>query len=125
MLEKAHHQNTVVAANDVFGAVTVVHIKVHNRHALQAVALQRIFGCHCHAVDKTKAHGPVAAGMVAGRTYRAKSVFHFASHHRVGGGQHSAGSAQHGAPAVHIEGRVRVQLCVAGTAGCNFFGQLL
>jgi hypothetical protein len=60
---------------DVFGAIAVVHIKVHHRHTLQVVALQRIFGRHGHVVEKAKPHGLVAAGMVAGRAHRAKGVF--------------------------------------------------
>ena len=42
VLEDADHQHALVAGQDVLGAVAVVHVEVDDRHALEAVALQRI-----------------------------------------------------------------------------------
>ena len=74
VLEKTHHQNSLVARHNVFGAVAVVHIKIDNRHPLQTMALQRILGCNRYIVEKAKTHRPVMAGMVAGRTHGTKRV---------------------------------------------------
>ena len=74
VLEKTHHQNSLVARHNVFGAIAVVHIKIDNRHPLQAMALQRILGRNRHIVEKAKTHRPVMAGMVAGRTHGTKRV---------------------------------------------------
>ena len=39
MLKKTHHQNPRVIADNILGAIAVVHIKIHNGHALQAMVL--------------------------------------------------------------------------------------
>jgi hypothetical protein len=77
---------------------------------LRLCALQRIFGRHRHVVEEAKAHGLVAAGMVARRAHGAKGVFELAGHHRVGGGHGRTGRAQRGIPGVGVDGRVGVDL---------------
>ena len=123
VLVKAAHQDAVVAGHDVFGAVAVVHVKVDDRHAFQAVALQRVFGGHRHVVHKAEAHGLVACGVVARWAHGAKSVHHFAGHDGVGGVNGSACRHQNRVPAVDVDGRVGVDLGVAGSAGGDLVAQ--
>ena len=125
VLEKAHHQDTVIAANDVFRAVAVVYIKVDNRDPLQTVALQRVFGGDGHIVEKAETHGAVVAGMVAGRSHCTKSIFHFTGHHRVGGGQCCASAAQNRVPGEGIERRVGINLGVLRATRKSVIGELI
>ena len=39
MLEKAQHQNALIAADNIFRAIAMVDIKVNDGHPLQAVPL--------------------------------------------------------------------------------------
>ena len=101
----------------------MVHIKIHDGYALQAVALQRIPRGNGHVVEKTKAHGLVAAGMVAWRSDGAKSVIDFARHHCIHRCQGRARSAQRRIPGVDIEGRIGVHLGVRGPTGIDLLAQ--
>ena len=125
MLEKAHHQHPVVAAQDVFGAVAVVHVKVHHRHAFEAMALQRVFRRNGDVVENAKPHGLVAFSVVAGRAHPAKSVFHFTGDHAVGRRQHGARSAQCRAVAVHIQRGVRIDGSIGGAARLDIVSKLI
>jgi hypothetical protein len=82
-----------VAGQDVLGAVAVVHVEVDDRHALAAVAFQRIARGERHVVEEAEAHGAAAAGVVAGRAHRAEGVLQLAGHHRVGR-RHAAPAAR-------------------------------
>jgi hypothetical protein len=123
VLKKTHHQNVFVSGHDVLGAIAVVHVKVHNRHAFQAMVLDGVQGSNGHVVEKAKPHGLIATRVVAGGAYGAKRVFQFAGYHGVGGGQGSARSAQGGIPGVHIQRGVGIHLRVGGAAGGNLFFQ--
>ena len=123
MLEDTDHEGARVARQDVLGAIAVVHIKVHHRHAVQVVALQRVFGSHRHVVEKAKTHRLAAGGVVARGAHRAKGVFQLAGHHGIGGGQGGARSAQRGLPGVRVDGGVGVELRVIGAARHQFFIQ--
>ncbi len=125
MLEKTHHQDAVVAADDVFRAVAVVHVEIDNRHAFEAVPLQCVFGRHRNVVEIAEAHGLVAAGMVAGGTHRAEGVFDLARHHRIGGGQGGTGRTQGRCPGVHVHRGVGVDLRVGRAARQDFVGELV
>ena len=94
VLKKTQHQNAVVAANDVFGAVAVMYVKVNDGDAAQTVARQSVFGGYRHAIENTKPHSVVATGVVTGRAYGAKSVFHLARHHRICRGYRGACGTQ-------------------------------
>ena len=123
MLEDTDHEGARVARQDVLGAIAVVHIKVHHRHAVQVVALQRVFGSHRHVIEKAKTHRLAAGGMVARGAHRAKGVFQLAGHHGIGGGQGGARSAQRGLPGVRVDGCVGIELRVIGAARHQFFIQ--
>ena len=121
VLENAHHQHPVVAREDVFSAVAVVHVEIDHCHALQVVAFQRVLGGHAHVVEKAKPRDLVARRVVAGRAHGAKSVFQFAGHHRIGGGHGCTGRAQGGRVGVLVDGGVGVDLRVLGAAGGALF----
>ena len=125
MLEKTHHQHPFIAAEDVFSAVAVVHVKVHNGHALQAVALHRVLGGHGHVVEKAKPHGSVALRMVAGRAHAAKGAGRFARQHQVGGHHRGAGRAQGCRDRERVHVGVGIDLVVAlGRRGGHEFADI-
>jgi len=56
MLEEAGHQDPVIAGNDVFGAIAVVHVEVDDRHPFEPAHIQRMARRHRDVVEETKAH---------------------------------------------------------------------
>ena len=125
MLKKTHHQDPVVTGHDVFGAVAVVHVKINNRHTLQAVPLQRVLGSDGDIVEKAESHGFVAAGMVTWRTHGAKSVFHLACNDCIGRGHGGSGTPQRRIPGVAVHGGVRVYLRIVRAARSDLVMQAL
>ena len=123
MLEEAHHERALVPRKNVLGAVAMMDVEIDHGHALELVALQRIFGRYRHVVEEAEPHGLVAAGMVSRRAHGAKGVFEFARHHRVGGGHGRTGRAQRCLPGVSVDRRVGVHLGVRGAARVHFLAQ--
>jgi MoxR-like ATPase len=109
VLKKAHHQHPLVAGNDVFGAVAMVHIEVDHGHTLQPAHIERVARCHGDVVEKAEAHGLAASGVVARRAHRTERVLHLAVDHRVGGCHRGACCAQHGLQRAWASAGVGVQ----------------
>ena len=101
---------------NVFAAVAVVHVKVNQRHALQAMVLQRMHNTHRHVVEKAEAHGAVALGMVAGRAHAAKGGGHATGNHQIRGLHQGACGAQgsHGGVGVHAGVGVNPEVAFIG-----------
>ena len=123
MLKKADHQNPLIASHDVFGAVAVVHIKVHNGHPFEAMALDGVFGRNGHVVEKAKPHGFDPERVVSRRTRGAKRVLQFAGQHRIGGIDGCACRKQGGFPSVGIDQSVGTERGVCGPACGHVFAQ--
>jgi hypothetical protein len=83
-----------LALEAVLGAVAVMHVEIEDRHALQAVHVERLPGADGDAVKQTKTHGPLRLGVMAGRTQRTERVGSLAADHRIHGGDGRAGGAQ-------------------------------
>ena len=45
VLERRHHQHTLFAREDVLGAIAVMHVEIHDYHALDAVRVHRVARC--------------------------------------------------------------------------------
>ena len=125
MLKNPHHQNPVVALQNIFSSVAVVYIKVNHGNPRESVALQRVTRRNGDAVEDTKPHCPVMAGMVTRWAHGAKGVFYLASHDAIGSCQHCARGAEYGIPGVGVERGIRVNLRVPRAARFNIVGQLL
>ena len=97
-LKKARHEDAFIARNDVFGAVAVVHVKVDDGNTFQAMHFQRVARRHHHAVEKTKAHGGLTGGVVAGRADGAKGIAGTTRDHVVGGRNRCTRSTHHCTP---------------------------
>ena len=123
MLKDAAHQHAVIARQNVFGAVAVVHIKVNHRHAFEVMAIQRVLHAHGHVVEKTKAHGLVARGMVTRRAHGTKSIFQLARNHRIGRRQRRACRAQRSLEGVAVDGGIGIELAVLRPASGQFLLQ--
>ena len=117
MLKEADHQNTLIPRHNVFGAIAMVHIKIHNGHTLEAVALECVFGRNGDIVEKTKTHGFVATRMVTWRANGAESIFQFTRNDCIGGIQGCASRAQCSFPCMCVHGGVWVKRCMRRTAG--------
>ncbi len=74
-------------------------------------------------VEKTKAHGLVFAGVVAGGPCGTKRIGHLTGQHRIGRGQGRTCGAQRGVPGVDVDAGVGVDLRVARAAGMDVFAQ--
>ena len=74
----------------MLGAVAVVHVEIHNRHARQPVVADQVLGPDRHVVEQAEAHGQIRLGVMARRADRAESPPDAAGLHRVAGGQHAA-----------------------------------
>ena len=109
MLEVADHQDAVVAGNDVFGAVAVVHVKVDDGDALQAVTRHGVLGGNRHVVEEAETHGLVAAGMVAGRAHGAEGVFQFSGQHGIDRLDGCTGCQQRSAVGLAVHGGIGIE----------------
>jgi hypothetical protein len=65
VLENRGHQDVLVVLENVLGAVAVMHVEVDDRHALDAMRLQRVARRDGDVVEDAKPHRPRAAGVVA------------------------------------------------------------
>src|SRR5690606_12788491 len=67
MLETGADHDVGLVLENVHGAVTLVHIEVHNGDPLDAMVLHGMSDTYCHIIEKGKAHGLTAFGMMSGR----------------------------------------------------------
>ena len=119
MLVKAHHQDAIVTAHNVFGAVAMVHIEIDDGDTLQAMTRHGVFGRDGNIVEKTEPHGLVAASMVSGWTHCAKGVFHFPGQHGIHRLHRSACRQQRRPVGAAVHGRVRIQRKILLLTGRN------
>ena len=77
MLEDRRHQHLLVALEDVLGAVAVVHVEVDDRHALQAVRVDRVARGDRDVVEDAEPHRPCAACVMARRADGTEYGFDF------------------------------------------------
>ena len=120
MLEDAHHEHPLVAGDDVFGAVAMVHIEVDDGDALEAAHVERMAGCDGDVVEEAEAHRLVAGRVVAGRPHRAEGVLDGAVDDRVGRRHRCAGGAHGGRPGARRGHRVGVEGARAAARGDAF-----
>ncbi len=114
MLEDARHHHALVVAEDVLGAVAVVHVEVDDGHALDAVLLERVFRPDRNVVEQAEAHGARARRMMAGRAHRAKGVLGASADHEVGGENGGARGVQRRIPGQRAHRGVGIQVHDAG-----------
>ena len=58
-----------VVSEDIFGAVTVMHIEIQNCHPLQTILFQGMGSTHGYIIEVTEAHGPVVFSMMTRGAY--------------------------------------------------------
>ncbi len=116
-LEETDHQDAFIPGHDVFGAVAVVYIEIHDRHPLQAAHIQRMAGRHSDVVVEAKAHHRIAGGMVAGRAHGAKRIGDGTVEYRIRGRNRRPRSPQHGLGGGRTGGGVGVQAAGLPTGG--------
>src|SRR5438094_1492094 len=85
MLEYARHHDALVVAEDVLGAVAMVHVEVDDRHALDAVMLERVLGPDSDVVEEAKPHRAGARRVMTRRAHRAKGAVGAPADHEVRG----------------------------------------
>lgn len=67
-------QDSCVILDQVLGAVAVVNVEIDDRHAGQAMVIQRVPRRDGDRPEQAEAHGDLALGMVTGRAHRGKGV---------------------------------------------------
>ena len=67
VLEDGDHQDALVGAEDILGAVAVVDVEVHHRHAGKAADSQRMGGGDGQVVEEAEPHGAGALGVMTRR----------------------------------------------------------
>ena len=110
MLEGRHHQHALIVAEDVLGAVAVVHVEVDHRHALEPVLAQRMGGAHCHVVEEAEPHRTMVLGVMAWRADAAECVCCLPFHHQIGCEHHGPRSSQRRRVRMRVHGSVRIQM---------------
>ncbi len=98
-----------VVLEHVLRAVAVMHVEIHDRHALQPV---RRAGMGCpdrDIVEQAKAHRHVALGMMSRRAHTAEGVGRAVLQHQVDGGDHRPRRAQGGFAGPGRHQRVAIQ----------------
>src|SRR5690606_41746481 len=91
MLEKAAHQDALIAGKRYFGAGTVMHIEIDHSHALQPMLFQSISCRNGNIIQKAEAHRLSMARMVAGWAYRAKGLAVRIAHYGIHSGNTRTG----------------------------------
>mmetsp|Transcript_58624 Transcript_58624/g.188497 ORF Transcript_58624/g.188497 Transcript_58624/m.188497 type:complete len:270 (-) Transcript_58624:211-1020(-) len=92
----AEEEDVRILREEVVGTVSMVHVPIHDGHALQAMPALQVPGCYSHVVEEAKAGGAVARGMVAGRSHDSHACANRRG--RVEGGVHEAQKAAHREP---------------------------
>ena len=123
MLESAHHQHPLVAAEDILGAVPMVDVEVDHGHACEAMALQRTGRGDRHIVEEAESHGPRTHGVMPGRPYAAKRALDAAAGHEIGRKHRGSRRAQRGSPGMRTHGRIGIQVhrAMLRRRGAHFF----
>ena len=110
-------QHPRFVAHDVFGAVAVVDIEIHDRHPREAVLVDGMTGRDSHVIEKTKAHRPGIFGVVAGRAHGTEGVGCFAGHDRIHRGDAGAGGIARRGQSVGRQNGIFVQRDMALAGG--------
>ena len=83
MLKGGYHHHPRIIAEDVLGAVAVVHIEVHDGHPIEPVVLECVRRTDSHVVEEAEAHGSAMLRMMARRPHAAERVGRLAREHQV------------------------------------------
>src|SRR5690554_3601174 len=83
MLETGAHQYAFITADDVYRAVTLVHIEIDNGHSLQMMEREGPHRRQGDIVIETKTHGLCSFGMVPRWPGTDKSVGYLAAHNHI------------------------------------------
>ena len=80
--------------------VAVVHVPIHNQHALQAMPALRIPRGDSQVIEEAESHPAAGDGMMAGRPHRAEGVARLTRDHGVDGLQHAARRLRRDVPGI-------------------------
>ena len=90
-LVRAEEEHTRIVIEDVLGAVAVVHVEVHDQHALNTMLLLCPARGDRHIGKYTEAHPVVDQRMMAGWADQRQAVFRLPPHHGVDQVEQAAG----------------------------------
>ncbi len=117
MLERRAEQDARVVSEDLLGAVAVVDVEIDDRHALQAMLVQRVGRAYRNVVEDAKAHGARAFGVMARRAHAAERGVGAVVQHQVHAAHGCAGRAPGGdqrVPGHHRVAIVQADHCIVG-----------
>ena len=72
-----------IVPEQILRAITMMHIEIHHRHALDPVCIARMTGRNCGIVKQAEPHRAVIFRMVTGRAHANKRIAFVPSHHRI------------------------------------------
>ena len=98
ILVRAEKENGRIIFKRVLGSVAVMHVPIHDQHALETVTRLKIARGNGHVIQETKSHGSIDFRVMPGRTHRAKHLIHAIVHDRINRGQRPAGGKTGRAP---------------------------
>src|SRR5579859_1419241 len=65
VLERRNHHHSLIGMENVFGSVAMVYVEIHDRNAFKPVRFNGVGRTHSDIVEKAKAHGTPAAGVMS------------------------------------------------------------
>src|SRR5688500_19641501 len=83
MLERRDHHDARIVPKDIFRAIAVMHIEIHNGDTFQSVHLDSIGDSCRDIVKQTETHGSPSLRMMTRGANTAKSALHILSHHEI------------------------------------------
>ena len=113
MLERGHHQHLAITSGNIFTAVAVMYIEIHQRHAGDAVMSLSVANANGDVIENTKSHRGVAFSMVDRWAHRTESTAHFTGNDQVCGEHGGAGSVRCCDERIRIHTGIRIELCAA------------
>ena len=87
-------EQALVRFGDGLGAVAMMDIEIHDRHAVKLVHRLRMARGHRHGIEQAEAHGAAWLGVMTGRPHGAEGVAGLARRHRIHRRGHGAGRSQ-------------------------------
>ena len=106
---RGHIENRRIRPENILRPVSVMHIPIDDRHALNAVNSLCVPCRNGGIVEKTKAHRRLLFGMMSGRADCGEGISYTPAHHLINSMGCSACPAQHRFPASGREPRIRIE----------------
>lgn len=110
VLERRHHEHTLVVAEDIFRPVAVMDIEIDDRHTLDGVFIERMRSGNRNIVEDAESHRSRPLGVMPGRTHAAESAPYAPGHDFIDSEHACPSRAQRSIQRMAIHGRVGIEM---------------